>query len=474
MYRFRSIENLIGKHKELENQEIYFAAQEQLNDPMEGFLDIFWQGDKIVWNNLLKHYLMCLETVYFSNLFEIKKTTISLNDIPVYNHQNQYRTEKRKQMFDEIEKKFNSFQFIKKLPEYLSKKNEQTRRNELLCYLRSVHIYAVDSISFIYKNHSFLNPLFHKKKLKNLSDFSKANFELIKLINSFESNSIDELQFENITLSITNKTFHEYDLLIAKKNNNTNISNNFKFILYEFSEAYITRLESIAYPKWYTACFMSECSNSSVWGHYGDKHSGVCLKFKTNTIDNKIQLDLNTIYGCNEKGDITGMVPHTFNKVNYENKHVEIDFFKSLGRLPVYQLRYQWYTDQEGNMSSCADPINKDDEKNKVWLNKYWSNFQNGATTKLKDWEYENEYRLLINDMLNDYETTEKRKLKYDFNDLEGIIFGIKTSTSDKMKIIEIINQKCEKHNRIDFNFYQAYYSKETGNINYEKLNRIY
>jgi len=71
---------------------------------------------------------------------------------------------------------------------------------------------------------------------------------------------------------------------------------------------------------------MSECNNSSVWGHYGDKHSGICLKFKTKTIDNKIQLDLNTTYGCNENGDMIGMVPHTFYKVNYENKHVEIDF----------------------------------------------------------------------------------------------------------------------------------------------------
>jgi len=83
--------------------------------------------------------------------------------------------------------------------------------------LRSVHIYAIDSISSVYKNHSFINPLFHKQKLKNLSDFSKANIELIKLINSYESNNIDELEFENIALSIANKTFHEYDLFIAQK-----------------------------------------------------------------------------------------------------------------------------------------------------------------------------------------------------------------------------------------------------------------
>jgi hypothetical protein len=28
---------------------------------MEGFRDIFWRGDQIVWRNLLRHYVLCLE-----------------------------------------------------------------------------------------------------------------------------------------------------------------------------------------------------------------------------------------------------------------------------------------------------------------------------------------------------------------------------------------------------------------------------
>lgn len=63
LYRFRSAEALLGERKELENQEIYFAAPDQLNDPVEGYKDIFWFGDAIVWKNLLKHYLLCLEQV---------------------------------------------------------------------------------------------------------------------------------------------------------------------------------------------------------------------------------------------------------------------------------------------------------------------------------------------------------------------------------------------------------------------------
>ena len=61
-YRFRSIEKLIGK-KELEQQAIYFAYPEQLNDPMEGYRDVFWLGDSIIWKNLFRHYLFCLQNI---------------------------------------------------------------------------------------------------------------------------------------------------------------------------------------------------------------------------------------------------------------------------------------------------------------------------------------------------------------------------------------------------------------------------
>jgi len=46
LYRFRS--TVLGKHQELENQDIYFSSLESLNDPMEGFMDLFWSGDEIV------------------------------------------------------------------------------------------------------------------------------------------------------------------------------------------------------------------------------------------------------------------------------------------------------------------------------------------------------------------------------------------------------------------------------------------
>ena len=58
--RYRSIKNLLGEHKELEAQTIYFAGPDELNDPMEGFQDVFWEGDYVLWKNLIRHYVLCL------------------------------------------------------------------------------------------------------------------------------------------------------------------------------------------------------------------------------------------------------------------------------------------------------------------------------------------------------------------------------------------------------------------------------
>jgi hypothetical protein len=59
-YRYRPIKAVLDDFHELENQEIYFSTTDEFNDPMEGFKDLFWHGDEIVWRNFLKHYILCI------------------------------------------------------------------------------------------------------------------------------------------------------------------------------------------------------------------------------------------------------------------------------------------------------------------------------------------------------------------------------------------------------------------------------
>ncbi|WP_158438285.1 hypothetical protein [Natranaerobius thermophilus] len=72
---------------------------------------------------------------------------------------------------------------------------------------------------------------------------------------------------------------------------------------------------------------------------------------------------------------------------------------------------------------------------------------------------------------LNSFEEPKYRKLTYNFEDLEAIIFGMRTSIEDKIRIIKIIEDKCKFYGRDDFEFYQASYSSELGEM---LINRIH
>jgi hypothetical protein len=63
---------------------------------MEGFRDIYWNGDIIVWRNLFKHYLLCLEKVCSLLLISGEKHTISIQDIPIFSNEDDYPTQNTK------------------------------------------------------------------------------------------------------------------------------------------------------------------------------------------------------------------------------------------------------------------------------------------------------------------------------------------------------------------------------------------
>ena len=53
------------------------------------------------------------------------------------------------------------------------------------------------------------------------------------------------------------------------------------------------------------------------------------------------------------------------------------------------------------------------------------------------------------------------RTLNYKFSDLSGIIFGAKTVSEHKVKIMKIVDDKCRAEKRTDFEFHQIQYSRK-------------
>ncbi|KAB7668789.1 DUF2971 domain-containing protein [Plesiomonas shigelloides] len=456
-YRFRRINSLIGDFKELENQSIFFASPESLNDPMEGFRDVYWKGDSIVWNNLFKHYLLCLERLCSILLISGEDFPIENKHIPLFDGEDDFPTEQHKESFSSISREFLNNVYISKLIKSISERTTPIRRDELFFYLNTIHPFALEVISSQYETNGFI-PKREKKntnaeqKVKKLIDQNLITNleEKIKKYNGDEKiNSAFFSSERNNHAEIVLIAFHKS--LIERNSKNKN------FIFIEFPDIYISELEKLVYPEWFTACFMTECKSSSVWGHYGDNHSGACLIFESEFKNGNNFLSLKGPVGYGHDGIICDYESHELRQVNYIEGYGEIDFFRMLGRLPEPKLYSMWYT-FDGKTSSCAKDMQLSIDD---WRSKYWDDFYRDITIKSKDWSYENEYRIILSNLFGSYSDSKNRTLTYKFESLKGIIFGIKTTTENKLKIIDIIEKKCEELGRSNFKFYQAKYSNE-------------
>lgn len=467
LYRFRPIERLL-KENELQKQEVFFAKPENLNDPMEGFRDVFWKGDEIVWRNLLRHYLLSLERAFALLVVCREDRPFGWDEIPVFNRGDTSATPLHKARQEEIVEAFFNEDAVKSLILALAARSLPIRRDELAAHLRGLHLFALSVIRHCYEKDNpeegeRLNSTVFVKLRDSLALVTRSVEALAKMekeqpINEFQIDAFYASQQQMVAeLDFINLYNEALDPRMTNRN----------FVFLTFCSEYVKKLEAVVYPEWYAACFMRECRDSSVWGTYGHNHTAVCLKFKVTENAGQPSIRLKRQYGFAGDQTLYGFMAHTFEKIVYESDHLPVDFFRSLGRLPIPILRQYWYSDRSGNRSPCGDDIFKAE---KAWRDRYWAAFNHGITRKLKDWSKEQEYRLILRDEVLDYSPEEKRKTTYEFNDLEAIIFGMKTELKDKLAICKIIEQKCRESGRQDFKFYQAFYARSKGEIDHAEM----
>ena len=149
-YRFRPIDRLLGESGELNNQEIYFAHPSELNDPLEGFRDIIWSGDEIIWRNFFRHYLYCLHHVVILHLISGDDHTITIDDIPVCGSIDNFSTDMQKKCFSKISNLFLENIEIRRLIRNISNRVAPIRKDELEYHLSNVHMFALKIIFDIF------------------------------------------------------------------------------------------------------------------------------------------------------------------------------------------------------------------------------------------------------------------------------------------------------------------------------------
>ena len=460
--RFRSMDYLLGeKYQELKRQTIYFASPDQLNDPMEGFRDIVWRGDKIVWTNFFKHYVYCLNASYPLHGTTIDSVELEGGKLPIEGCWDRLLTP-QEQRFDRVWYMFHNLPEVSQMIEALANTDRKITYGELEYYLRLIQ--SAILVLIICSSPAYqLMPDSTKRQLTvELSDVVRESLEsiLIPLVlfeNARTGNKVNALLREKAEIWNNER--------INCQLNNPNSAgklDSMDQLFLDFPTVYLKEIEKLLWFDWRTACFTKGYHNSSVWGTYGDKHKGACLIFESVRKDGSHQLEL-------REGASKDVPASKFREIVYGGKLNEVDFFRSIGRETVDQLKERWYTDTEGKISECAAHMPRDGEIDNddtiAWRKNYWDSFYRDITSKTKDWKYEQEWRLILEDRSNGLSEEGNHTLTYDFNSLKGIIFGINASDKNRLEAIRIIQKKCEKYKRSDFKFYQAEYSPEAGDI---------
>ena len=458
--RFRSMKYLLGeKYQELEKQTIYFASPEELNDPMEGFRDIVWNGDKIVWINLFKHYVFCLHQICCLCRKTGDSIKIDVDSIPISGRWDQLSTSQAKNLFDDIWRRFLKTPNIQEIIEAIVKVNmtRKIRYRELIYYLATIHFVLLEEILKSYIAHGFMSESEMPQLPGELTAAGLLEGIAVSIKRAEKAKTQNELDAEFLADEMSAHS-ERVRLQYYYQPVTGILGKNYQLATYDFSKVYVEQLERLLWPKWYTACFMKSYHNSSVWGNYGDNHKGACLIFETVETSKSNYLELNQITGKSAK-----KMP--FHKVSYAVKAGKVDFFRSIGKLRGDVLIKLWYTDPERNESECAAHIRPSGNKKDAWRKNYWNNFYRDIPIKTRDWEYEQEHRLILHNRWNEDDEKKDRTLTYNFKSLKGIILGIRTSDEDRLRIMKIIERKCRENNQSDFKFFQAYYSPKSGDI---------
>ena len=471
MYRFRSIEQLLGpEFNELEQQTIYFASPQQLNDPMEGLRDIFWDGDKIVWTNLFKHYIFCLHNSYYWIQRFGDKCVFELdNHLDFLGRWNQPVTPRMGELFAEIWDGLLSEELVAKFIDNIANAKRKVQFEELVLYIETLHLRALTQIQQVYINNGLASnegqPL-DKKSPDGPSPLEDKYFELLKELEAIDQKFPEAVFVTSYRVRSERQFKHKYQ--IWKQFSGT-VHTNIRYLIFDFVKEYVRRLDKLLWPEWYAACFTKSYNNSSLWGNYGDRHKGACLVFEADDTADSRTMALNQmvdVIPSNREEDtreIWKFEPMTFQDINYLEKPGPTDFFRRICALPEPELLQLWYTDSSGEVSEYAAHLQYDSQSEN-WIDTHREDYEKGITFKNRDWDHEQESRLILYGMFEGM-GDRHQALGYRFSSLKGIIFGIRMSEEDKFKAIEIILNKCLENKRTEFKFFQAYYSPEHGDI---------
>lgn len=469
-YRYRSTAHLLGKHKELANQAIYFAEPSELNDPMEALRDYVWQGSFHTWRRLLKHYLNCLYDTYLRLYYSAASNSKNGTNIRLEGPWLQEGTARPITPFDELWAYLDRWLNLDALANEFAQVSRPVRREELETHLSNIHPFSLRIIDSLAKQiPSTVIDDIAEATLPDL-DLRSQLFELSKQLDVTDEFYVERFSVQSQKLNARRliNRMRELDPVTPMRSRLDVMLHN------DFPRAYLDQLAAAVTPHWFTACFTKDPGNPTMWSQYADGHKGVCLIFEF-----QYTAAPNTV-GGETAGRDTPVAVLNLNSggiwrdiclydVHYQNALEPVKFFSNPQLLssPV-RLRQLYDASLDDEQTK---PHNGESESREMDVqSREQLELLKDCCRKISEWQTERETRLILWKSPNQGAHETERTLSYRFTHLKGVIFGIKTSEDDKLQILTQIRSKISAAERTNFEVYQAYYSNRRGVIEFHAI----
>lgn len=467
IFRYRSIDALLGERNELDRQTVYFAPPEYLNDPMEGLRQVYWRGDRITWRNLMRHYIICLHNRCIEAFLTKDTERLSPKTISVFQSLDNFPTPKARSLCEACIASVEASETHSVMLDILASSGRDVSFLELRQLFRVVHLDWLATIYLAFSDQGLARPWVGQRpdptglvnslrKLKNIIPQIKKQYpeNIINIINETQRSMVDGIELLS--------AFRHEGALDPKRES----------LCFDFPSEYLNSIMRLVYPSWCVACFSARHDNAAMWSYYAGDHRGCCLVFRRQEVQGGSKLRLKGPNGYGEGRLFQESQDMSLDPVRYAAHDQQIEFFTNIGRLALEPTLRNWFRDDEGNESPLANHLSE--ERRGAWRETYWKNFTPPLLCKLPDWQHEEEFRIILPDTIELHESDEGRTFTYDYDTLDGIIFGINTALSDKVRIMRILDGKLGARTVSEpFKFFQARYNPESGRIEADHLSLI-
>lgn len=287
-YKYRSMNALLDGFHELEEEYIYFSPAKNLNDPLEGYLDIDFKGDEILWTKFFKNYIFSLYV--FRNIVYMmgNSTELTEEDIHVFfEHDFKEKLSKVGDIYQIASAEIISNKWINHIIKTWIKRENSVSQQELYLVLRYLNFYILDVFCKIEIKQGFL-----KNNSEGLEERLQNHYLVLNNLNKILETHQNFEKDWNIIFQYADRIFQSFEYTYKIKDENEGIFWSNIMLLINYPKLYLNKLEELMFPRPCVSCFSETYKDLSMWGYYADSSKGCCLIFKSINENNRFYLPI--------------------------------------------------------------------------------------------------------------------------------------------------------------------------------------